>query len=254
MSARPESRTPRSPAGPFPAAPEADGEHIAARSAGILAHALATPKGACRKDALRHAVLESYALLERSTQADFDPPMACARGCSWCCRNQVSLTPPEAMLLGMHLEAHCTPDRLREITRRADAVLSLIAGKGRQEIGAMRHLLPCPLLEDETCSAHPARPLVCRGWNSVDPDPCRTSVERADPMTPIEHHAWPREAAEAVQLGLLQESQRAGLEAGFLVVTRAVRLMLALGVAECARAWLAGEPFFARVSELKPGA
>lgn len=195
-----------------------------------------------------HRVMdEMYADLERIlTKEPFDPPLACARGCSYCCYNQISLTPPEALHLGLYVLERYRGEEAEALARRVDDVLRRIRGKSRAELGTMRHELPCPFLEDGACAVHPARPLVCRGWNSVNAEQCRRANVNADPMTMIENHALPRELAEAMQLGLLRGSQACGKEAGFLVITRAVKLMQEFGLTECARAWLAGEPFFAR--------
>lgn len=196
---------------------------------------------------LCHVMEESYALFDDLlAEMDLDPPLACRRGCSFCCCNQISLTPPEAILLGLHLlETHRGP-ALERVEARVRTTLERIHGKSRAEIGLIRHLLPCPFLEDGACSVHPARPLVCRGWNAVDAEQCRRANDLQDPWTMIENHALPRVLAEAIQLGLLQASRAHGLEAGFLVVTRAARLMLEHGVGECAVDWLGGRPFFGR--------
>ncbi|MGE4291781.1 MAG: YkgJ family cysteine cluster protein [Desulfovibrio sp.] len=197
--------------------------------------------------ALCNVVGESYALFdELLADLDLDPPVACARGCSHCCYNQISLTPPEAVHLGLFVLEKYRGEALAEVASRVETILGLIRGKSRSEIGTIRHLLPCPFLEDGACAVHPVRPLVCRGWNSVNAEHCRRANDDQDPWTLIENHSLPRVLAEAIQLGLLHGSRGLGLEAGFLVITRAVRLMLDHGVGECAVDWLQGRPFFGR--------
>lgn len=184
----------------------------------------------------------------------FDPPMACGRGCIHCCYNQVPVSPPEALVLGFHLLERNDPAWLEALVRRAEATVRAIRSLDREGIGAIRHDWPCLFLEEGTCSIHPLRPLVCRGWNAVDAAQCRASIENRSPLDPIENHPMPREMAEAVQLGLLEGSQRLGLEAGYLVLARAVLLMLRRGVVECAGQWLSGGAFFAtRGWEAAPG-
>ncbi|MBU1247284.1 MAG: hypothetical protein KKB70_01190, partial [Proteobacteria bacterium] len=125
-------------------------------------------------------------------EAVFTPPMACAKGCHHCCFNPVSLSPVEALHLGAFIEDHFTPDHLDRVRQRLDPVLTVLRGKTRQEMSQQRHLLLCPLVMEGACAGHPARPLVCRGWNSIDPEPCRLSVERREPMMDIENHELPR--------------------------------------------------------------
>ncbi|WP_022660448.1 YkgJ family cysteine cluster protein [Paucidesulfovibrio longus] len=196
---------------------------------------------------LCRVVEESYGLFdELLADMDLEPPLACARGCSHCCYNQISLTPPEAIYLGLFVLEKYRGAALEQVHERLQTILDLIRGKSRTEIGTIRHLLPCPFLEDGACAVHSARPLVCRGWNSVNAEHCRRANDYQDPLTMIENHALPRLLAEAIQLGLLHGSRVHGLEAGFLVITRAVRLMLDHGVGECAADWLQGRPFFGR--------
>ncbi len=195
--------------------------------------------------ALCEVVDEAYDLFDaHMVTASFSPPMACKRGCIYCCYNQISLSGPEALFLGLYAFERFGPQRLARIDARVAAVLGRINGLTRREVGAIRHLVPCPLLEDGACLVHPARPLACRGWNAVDADQCRRSVAEADPLASIENHPFPRLLADAIQVGLLQGSQGQGLEAGFLVITRAWRLMRQRGLAHCAGEWLAGRPFF----------
>ena len=179
-------------------------------------------------------------------QLEFDPPMACGPGCDACCYNPISLTPPEALFLGFRILERAEPGFLDEIDRRTDAVLVHMQGKSRPELALVRHLLPCPLLDQGACSTHMARPLVCRGWNGVDPEQCRKSLADRDPQAMIENHPLPRLLADHFQLGLLGGTHGLGLEAGYLALPRALRLLLDHGVEACARDWLRGEPFFGR--------
>ncbi|WP_320170499.1 YkgJ family cysteine cluster protein [Maridesulfovibrio sp.] len=183
-----------------------------------------------------------------------DPPMDCKRGCIYCCVNQVSLTPPEALFLGFHLLETRTPQQLLELHARARTLSESLKGKSRQEIGMTRHLYPCLFMENGTCSIYPARPLVCRGWNSVNAQMCKHSNQSGDALAPIENHPLPRLLAASVQTGLLQGARDLGLETGFLLLTRAVLLLLEggaeHGVMNCTTDWLEGRPFFARISTL----
>lgn len=195
---------------------------------------------------LCEAVQQAYAALDDVLLGlDFDPPVACARGCLHCCFNQVSLTPPEALYLGIHVLERFSSEERAAAAGRVAGLLDVIRGRTRRELGDIRHLTPCAFLRDGACAVHAARPLACRGWNSVDVDACRLSVELRDPLAPIPSYALQRELAGAVQEGLLEGSAALGLEAGYLVMTRAVALMDARGVLACAEDWLAGRPFLA---------
>ncbi|OIQ49369.1 hypothetical protein BerOc1_01294 [Pseudodesulfovibrio hydrargyri] len=201
--------------------------------------------------ALHDAVREAYAACDALLdELQPDPPLACKRGCIHCCYNQVALTEPEALFLGLHLLGTRSPERLRGLADRAQALADGLKGKSWQEIGMIRHRLPCLFLEDGGCSVYPARPLACRGWNSVDERMCLLSNLSEDALTPIENHPIVREIADGIQTGLLRGASSLGLEAGYLLMARATALLLSddpeKGVMDRSADWLDGKPFFGR--------
>ena len=201
--------------------------------------------------ALHDAVHEAYAACDSMMdELQLDPPIACKRGCIHCCYNQVALTEPEALFLGLHLLGTRSPKRLRELADKAQALAEGLKGKSWQEIGMNRHRLPCLFLEDGGCSVYPARPLACRGWNSVDESMCRLSNLSEDALTPIENHPIMRQITDSIQTGLLRGASTLGLEAGYLLMARATALLLTgdpeQGVMDTTADWLEGKPFYGR--------
>ncbi|WP_432735123.1 YkgJ family cysteine cluster protein [Maridesulfovibrio sp. FT414] len=200
-------------------------------------------------------VSESYEIFDRMLgDLVLDPPLACKRGCIYCCINQVSLTEPEALFIGFHLLETRTSEQRVVLQQMARTLLENLQGKSRQEIGMNRHMYPCLFMEDGTCSIYAARPLSCRGWNSVDADMCRHSNQSGDALAPIENHPLPRVMAESIQLGLLNGSSEMQLETGYLLLPRAAYLLLQekdeKGMIELADNWLNGQPFFAKKIDL----
>lgn len=204
-----------------------------------------------RAEALRRAVGEAYARFDAMLEAlRPDPPLACRRGCIHCCYNQVALTEPEALYLGRYLLETRDARELRDLETRTRALAERLKGKSWREIGMARHRLPCLFLENGGCSVYPARPLACRGWNSVDADRCLQSNLSGDALTLIENHPVIRLMADAVQNGLLRGANALGFEAGYLLMVRAVLLLMEDGaqrtVPERTADWLCGAPFFGR--------
>ncbi|WP_316896707.1 YkgJ family cysteine cluster protein [Pseudodesulfovibrio indicus] len=201
--------------------------------------------------ALHEIVRGSFALFD-SLHDDLilDPPLACKQGCIHCCWNQVALTEPEALYLGLHLLDTRTPERLRELAAKAEGLVDGLKGKSWREIGMARHRLPCLFLENGNCSVYPARPLACRGWNSVNAAMCLESNLTEDALTPIENHPILRLMADSIQDGLLRGSRSMALEAGYLLMARATHLLLrddpAATILACAESWLLGQPLFGR--------
>ena len=204
-----------------------------------------------RIKALYETVRDSLSIFDSlPAELDLDPPLACKSGCIHCCYNQVALTEGEAIYLGMHLLETRSKERLQDLAVRTRALVDSLQGKKWQDIGMQRHRLPCLFMEDGNCSVYPARPLACRGWNSVDVNMCIESNRTENAMTLIEHHPILRLVADGIQTGLLRGYKTLGLEAGFLLMARAVLLLLEggaeQGVLACTVDWLQGKPFFAR--------
>jgi Fe-S-cluster containining protein len=199
---------------------------------------------------LYQLIKNSYeSLAEMMKELTLSPPLACKRGCTYCCINQVSLSEPEALFLGFHLLETRSTAQLHELQEKTENLLLSLKNKSRHEIGMNRHLYPCLFLENGTCSIYEARPLVCRGWNSVNADMCRQSNETGNAMAPIENHPLLRVIAESYQRGLMNGGRNMGLETGFLLLPRAVGQLLSGGIdkkiIDYSEKWLGGKPFFA---------
>ena len=204
-----------------------------------------------RIKALHEVMRESYERMNSMLAGlDLDPPIACKSGCIHCCYNQIALTEPEALFLGMHLLETRDRAQLEDLGVRSRALTQRLSGKSWQEIGMTRHLLPCLFLENGNCSVYPARPFACRGWNSVDVNMCVRSNLTEDAMTLIENHPIMRRIADGIQKGILGGAKALGLEAGYLLMARSVSLLmeggLEQGLLDCTVDWLRGKPFFAR--------
>jgi Fe-S-cluster containining protein len=105
-------------------------------------------------------------------------PVSCGKGCGACCRQPVPVTEPEARVLADLVARMPAPRRAAVTARFADAVRRLDeAGllpvlrdrtpwpDGVRQRNAREYFelgIPCPFLDDESCSIHPDRPLVCR--------------------------------------------------------------------------------------------
>lgn len=122
-----------------------------------------------------------------SRQRPTPKPIACGPGCGACCRQLVPISLTEAAFLRHEVlpnlaDAH----RARVQQRLANAATTLRASgllaalqtlpnqpdpAQRQAVGLRYFLagIPCPFLEQESCSIHPQRPLACREYLVVSP-------------------------------------------------------------------------------------
>lgn len=107
--------------------------------------------------------------------------ISCRAGCGACCRQLVPVAPAEARALARLVEAMPEPRR-EQVRRRFDAALDVLEplglmqrldeNPGERQVVAREYYeagVPCPFLEDEACSIHADRPLVCREYLVTSP-------------------------------------------------------------------------------------
>lgn len=111
--------------------------------------------------------------------------ISCRKGCGACCRQLVPISEVEARHLAALVEALPEPRR-SQVRARFDEARRRLAEAGlletlrfRQEwaegechpVGEayFRQGIPCPFLEEESCSIHPDRPIVCREYLVTSP-------------------------------------------------------------------------------------
>ncbi len=126
---------------------------------------------ACHAMSLAEAIVGHEEALAKAS----DMAISCKKGCGACCRQVIPISPPEAFLLSERIinartsEGSILEERFHESLERLktngmeEAPLIDQAGKYFQ-LG-----LPCPFLEEESCSIHLHRPLTCREQLVVSP-------------------------------------------------------------------------------------
>ncbi len=165
--------------------------------------------------------------------------LACQKGCSWCCKLQVTVTAPEALRIAGYLQANLSADGLAELRTRLKELVAKTAGMGTEERAVSG--LPCGLLVDNACSVYPVRPLICRGWNSTDASVCEEATKRPDVR--IQCFAPQRAVYDGTETGLIAGLGRAGYLDETYDLCAAV--LIALELPHAAEDWLAGEPILA---------
>jgi Fe-S-cluster containining protein len=110
--------------------------------------------------------------------AEAGKAISCRKGCGACCRQLVPVSRTEGERLLALVEN--MPAVRRDVLRQRFAAAAEkieAAGLARREGRADRDLsvayfslgVACPFLEDESCSIHPERPLVCREYLVTSP-------------------------------------------------------------------------------------
>lgn len=105
--------------------------------------------------------------------AETGKAISCRKGCGACCRQLVPVSRTEGERLLQLIEAMPAERRATLKARFAAAESAIEAaglrehhGRSDRELSTAYFALgvPCPFLEDESCSIHPERPLVCREY------------------------------------------------------------------------------------------
>ena len=192
----------------------------------------------------RKAMDATSKLIEGLMAKAGDRPVACHDGCAHCC-----FSVPEVLAIDAHVRATGTPaerERLMARVRDADDCT-----RGLTSAQRLSPDLPCPFLENETCGIYEARPLACRGTNSLDADACAAQLREPAARAAFVAgkrtfpcYLEPIRASHAIHAGLqLALDELHGLDTHPLELTAAMRVMFD-DPARVAEEWLAGrDPF-----------
>jgi hypothetical protein len=188
------------------------------------------------------AASDRAADLLRAAQVREPPPapIACAPGCPSCCVSKVAVVAPEVLRIAAHLRATLDADALSLLLTRiatADAQTRGLSRAARAVAG-----VPCPLLVDGACSVHAVRPLLCRGWTSLDAGACVRHFADPEHVPVAPSYPVAYELASAVLAGLGGAALDAGRDGALLELTAALRIALERPTA--GERWNAGRPVF----------
>ena len=154
---------------------------------GILKGKLAVPPTEMRLAELAWnamALVEQMTALAVRSAVQSGRQVSCAKRCAACCRHLVPLSPPEAWLLADLVASLPRERRAGRLDRFQQAIQilqnkgfearSLPAGAAHEQILGLgldyfRLGIPCPFLEDETCSIYHNRPSACREYLVTTP-------------------------------------------------------------------------------------
>ena len=168
---------------------------------------------------------------------------ACQAGCAFCCYvPTVLVTAAEAVYLADWLQAHCSADEIEAYAN------DLRIGSSR--VGeALLHTspkppIPCALLQNNQCMAYAARPLKCRGWNSLRRDVCEQAYGHSQSTVKIPADAYAFIMGNAVFSGLSDSIAHAGLDGRTYDLTEALIQML--DVPDAVQRWRNGERLFGK--------
>jgi Fe-S-cluster containining protein len=216
-------------------------EIAAAETAGALHAATLHAHG-------RLNALESQLFAEQRVRVD------CKAGCGTCCHlGKIDARAHEIFALADWIRQNFTAEQCDGVLERARAHAAAVAPLTLEQ--HLRTVRACPLLRDMSCSAHAARPGVCRIGHSTDVRICERAFQNPDDLAAKGgSHAETKLAMTVASDG----TSFAFLEAGFdkTVYDLGSALAEALGDPAAEERWLAGERAFSKsaIAKQEPSA
>lgn len=149
------------------------------------------------------------ALIEVGVQAEQEQgrTVSCQKGCGACCRQLVPISEVEAHRIA-DLVDELPPPRRLEIQQRFAAARQKLADSGLLErlenragwqesevsdigLSYFHAGIPCPFLEEESCSIHPDRPVTCREYLVTSPaENCAAPTRDNIAVVPLPTKLW----------------------------------------------------------------
>jgi Fe-S-cluster containining protein len=167
--------------------------------------------------------------------------IACREGCSFCCYNQVEVTPLEALGIGHYVGENFSGEDREALMARVRRALDLKAGKGKKELARLRQQFPCPLLAGGRCSIYPVRPLVCRAMHTFEARACEDEL-RGGKLGPGEYYAHRYEFVRSISAGLQNGCREVRCQTGILDLVRGLQDFFSRE--DPVGRWLKGEEVF----------
>ena len=164
--------------------------------------------------------------------------VACHKGCGICCHIKLDVNAHEILYLAQYINNELSPEMrdrvIIDLKKSADAIAPL---------STRDHFLgryKCGFLQNNSCSVHPARPSMCRKFNSVSFEGCQqifSTDGKAPPQGP-EDKGLNDLATDIIRTFDLNFST-AGYDATVYEINQAV--LITLEEAGCMERWLARE-------------
>ncbi len=148
-----------------------------------------------------HGLSDALVARSEANSVAAGKPISCRIGCGTCCRQAVPISPAEARGIAATVAAMPAPRRdvvmarfdvaratldAAGIDRTPETFLAIDPrGRGAISEAYLEQRIACPLLENESCSIYPDRPLVCREYLVTSPaancdEPTIDAIDKVD--------------------------------------------------------------------------
>jgi Fe-S-cluster containining protein len=119
--------------------------------------------------------------LEERLFAEYNVRVDCKAGCGTCCHlGKIDARAHEVFALADWIQRNFSAEEIARVLERAEAHAEAVAPLTLEQ--HLRTVRACPLLRDMRCSAHAARPGVCRIGHSTDVRICERAFRNPDDL------------------------------------------------------------------------
>ena len=125
-------------------------------------------------------------MVKHISDAQEQPGVECAKGCSYCCYTQVKLTPAEALFTFSWIGQKFSSQEKLLLWRRIDNNRRLTEGQSLSTRVKIKKSSPCIFLINNGCAIYPVRPFICRSWSSYSRQRCMDAFNTGDHTAEIE--------------------------------------------------------------------
>lgn len=182
---------------------------------------------------LRKAIAAMYAgmdslidaLLARS-QAD-SRAVACKKGCSWCCHQEVFAISHEFLYLNEFVQQHLDAASRERVLKMAREKVMITMDKSVEEQLKIR--AACPFLYQGACVAYKARPMACRIYLSTSEPSCRKEHDQPGRKGHAKLLDFPLRAGRMMNEGFVGYLKQRGMESSELPIEQGYASLQTLG-------------------------
>jgi Fe-S-cluster containining protein len=106
-------------------------------------------------------------------------PIACRKGCNFCCHIAVSATIVEIDVIARHVKSTWSVAAIEALVARIETTFRMNVDD------RLANRAPCPFLVEGSCSIYAVRPFACRRQVSIDASLCEKALDGGDANFPF---------------------------------------------------------------------
>lgn len=142
--------------------------------------------------------------------SEHDQPVACQKGCNWCCHQLVLVLPHEIIGIASYLTSQFKGKAAEEIlekARKKHATIDAATGN------PFHTKSPCTFLKDGLCTIYPVRPMGCRTYLSMSKASCQAEYKQPSGETFPALFELPLIAGRSLNEGIVIYLKEHGIQA-----------------------------------------